>query len=143
MVVPTCGSRLHHAMSLVLDEYGAADSELPTYAHTISRSIPTPRNHVQPHTEHTFHLTKNKKHWLSLIFRSRAADARDPPKFIQNSDIVGSLNLDLKTEVVVRSVTISVSLMTLQPSNTPGTIYSAIHSTGHSTRTTPPPISRI
>ncbi|KAJ3490872.1 hypothetical protein NLI96_g1134 [Meripilus lineatus] len=75
--------------------------EPPEYAQVVTRAHP-----IQ--TEHAYQLSKRSKYRLSLALTSRARDAREQPHFVQRDEIMGSVELTLNHEEVIRSVTISV-----------------------------------
>lgn len=77
--------------------------EPPEYAQVVTRAHP-----IQ--TEHAYQLSKRSKYRLSLALTSRARDAREQPHFVQRDEIMGSVELTLNHEEVIRSVTISVCI---------------------------------
>lgn len=83
----------------------STDLELPSY-HQVSQGRRTTNAH--PQVEHAYHLTKGGRRWLSLHLRSRAEHPGQQPSFIQSQLITGSVSLDLRNEVLIRSISVHV-----------------------------------
>lgn len=82
------------------------DSELPSY----SPPSPTRQHRSSPLTQHSFHFAKNGRAWLTLRTTSSAEGPDDTPEFAQGDKITGSVEIDLDSETVIRSVVVSVSI---------------------------------
>jgi len=59
-------------------------------------------------TDHLFSLSKRGRQWLTLSLHSNAR-SHNVPLFTQGQEISGSVNLDLKKDVLLRSVSVSLS----------------------------------
>lgn len=90
-------------------EHNPVDLELPSY-HQVSQG----RRHIlrPSQVEHKFHLEKGGHKWLSLRLHSRAEYPDQQPAFLQGQVISGSVNLELRNAILIRSISISVSTLT-------------------------------
>ncbi|KAL4248690.1 hypothetical protein ABKN59_006343 [Abortiporus biennis] len=84
-----------------VERFHSEDTELPAYSQIRNTS-------TSSRTQHSYHLSKSGKKWLTVSVQSRATDPQEIPNFAQGHTISGSVGLDLANEAVIRAVSVSV-----------------------------------
>ena len=90
-------------MPSLLDPH-STDPDLPVYSQSDS---------CDGRVEHTYHLAKSGRQYLTLTFRSRAAGAGDVPSMYEAETISGSLELHLQSKAQIREVIVAVRSVTV------------------------------
>ncbi|THU84184.1 hypothetical protein K435DRAFT_733492 [Dendrothele bispora CBS 962.96] len=83
--------------------------ELPAYSRRIPSAAASSIFSVDPQRfEHSFHLERKGRKWLTLYVRSRSRNASTPPVFLEGDEISGRVELDLERAENIKGITITV-----------------------------------